>query len=540
MEFLEMGDPYETLKKIKNFGREEKFENPSVEIFRAQAQFLREVEDEYRELAPMEMSYPYYQITYTHMSLSQLRTYLTFRTRFKKHNYNFTKVDYIKPPYLYLFICELINNVYEDEYSPKQIMAILMNIAANKSYVFYAGKFNPEGSASKSIVAIIRAYYILHHDVLPERLEYYLRGYDEIVEYNWGINEWNVHTIEDYRGVVRLKWDDLKTIEVSADHKITPLMFYINATDEEKQKIETSVTYTLNKLSRVFAKNGINLKSLFFSRPQKPMKLFNNLIFDERLDTAPEKTTVRLNEFHRAIKNKQGWNFVGFEIDEKRYIIGYILKHIEITMRVKSELNPLIEPRLSDIRFKFFKSKTKGGDTPDWKRQVMRIIEQKAFVALIKKYVDESFEGIGEAKKPESVMFVEPVIIPDQIEIQMDKLEEIRAANEDTAMMLKTSEEIEILEQELQKEQATRAQTHEIETEIEQGFGGFINQLNEIELELIITRLSGTGHIKPDLLQIEKINEKALETIGDNLLDAESGEIYEDYIEDLQQMIGER
>lgn len=537
MRFLEMGDPYETLKKIKNMGRGKHQRYDAVEFFIAQAYFLKDVEDDYDEFASIESNYPYHQLMYGHLSLPQLRTYLTWRTKFRR-DYQLAQNSYIRGQYLYLYVCELINQITNQPV--EDIMTVLVNILNTKAYTHIYAIDSPLGSHQATMIEIIKSFYIIHHKKFDKKLEYYLRGFEHLIKFDWGLDMWKMYHMSDYKAVGKGDWSRLEIIEISSDYKMSTLGMYNKAKADQKNEMAQCVQYVLTKLIRPFEKNGVNFKTLFYSRPLKPMRLFEGLIFDRKLEDSPERTMVRLNDFHRAIKLKNDWHFMGFCIDEKKVIVGYILKYIEIFIRKEREYKQkLSEPKLQDIKYRFLKAtqgqKNEYADVPTWKHRVIRILESPNFVPLIEKYVADFYQCEQRNKRNEAP--------PLEIKIDLSQLEQIRADNLHIAekladMEMDADEELEIempqLETNLIVQTEPVVQVVVVEEDTLGGFAGFVQLLSAEEKTALAQLLAGTD-VSLSLLDLENINEKALQVIGDNVLEMGVGgaRIYEDYVAEL-------
>lgn len=513
------------LRKLHRIGIGERLTVSSAQIFVAQSFYLREITDHLPEADYVPFLGGELGETphFNNLTMAQLRTYLSWRTTLKagetiSERITYDKLRAVSKPYVCLYLCELINDIVYD--SPEETMNVLVAIERHGHWNYH---WKDEFGWRRALVSdwweirvsnVTKSYYLVNHESLDQHYATY-------------VQEKKQDDLE--QGVLNYEWGYLPVVEYSSSHKISELGMYQNSEEKEKKEIEACVHYVLRRLERLFLKHETSLKKLFYSKKTVPYSLFHALTFDRTLDMVELDTNVALDKYFQGVKTAEGWQTLTLEIDEKRYAVGYILKYIEYHLRHALEYKSKVQPpKIDMLKVSFLKTGTIHDPTraPKWKRNTINLLTAKNFGDVIERYVMGYFrhEVIPTGENGEAV----------EVNIDATRLEDIRAAHEVVAEKLKTQEEREAEEAQVLKEAKPVAPVSMSEVPQAMGFEGLKAMLTPEEIALL--QQLKNGQTPPvDLITLETINEKALATISDNLLEVEgaSALIYEEYVEEL-------
>ena len=319
------------------------------------------------------------------------------------------------------------------------------------------------------------------------------------------------------------KWD-IGVVEQHSTYRITQRGFYKNGNTEV---IEECLYFVLEALGRLFSDNGLNFADLFVAEAQMGYYTpFQSAVY------APRKMankTISLSEYEVYEHNNGQWSariygFHGFSQTK-----GYILKAIEIQMRkALGGKQNLKAQSISEIRTEFTGNRALK-NTEGWKKQAYELIKGSSFDAVISEAIQGYIKSANLIVKGGEVEKAKPV------EIDMSKLGKIRDEHIQTAAKLSIEEEDEIIETSAKSATASSIDAPD-DLQID-GLVGLVEVLRIDEKSLLLSLLKGESgtDIQVSELMVEAINERALEAIGDNLVEGFDGQysVYEEYCDEL-------
>ncbi len=455
-------------------------------IFYKQGMFMKDFSDDYLGNASFSQYFPYYHM----MGYEQLRTYFTWRTEVRKGN-----VADISLSYAFLYLYELLNNI--GMHDPQEGLTHLM--------AFWKAFREYNKSVDKYMLRWLKDYHIYY--VLPH-------SFKEFIDTN--------NLTAHYPKMVDTDANFDLFCSISK-YDIRKSTFFI---DENAKLITDCFYFVANKLKLVFSDLGIGFDEAIV-HPTKKMsdwRPFKDALFYPWMKQADRRIVLSENEIYICSNNK--WTFsTVLTSDNGRQLLGYIMKQMEVALRkvtnykfkLSANINTVthevvgklkdaglsLEVIINDAVVQFYKEATK----------TVVIVDQVSLSRIRQEALDTQEKLI--VPEPET-QFIP--IIPDQYPYNLSV----------TSITDMPTMSPPVIEPPLLSN--TWASLKNILTEIEIGALS-VALLDVLELK----KYSNKCGVMLEVL-IDGINEKAMDYIGDNLLDEEFV-IYDDYKEQVKELI---
>ena len=481
---------------------QDKVRQENSEIFYKQGMFMKDFEDYYEETAEYKQYFPYYQM----MGYRQLRTYFTWRTQVRKGIVGKTSLSYA-----YLYLYELLNNI-----------GVADSQDSLDKLLFFWKQFRVyEPSLDKYVIRWLKDYHIYYD--LPQPFHEFIKE-KELTEY--------YPELADHE-------DRFELFCTISKYDIKKSVFY---TEEHETLIRECLEYTLDKLTTIFSDNGIELESIIFF-PTKSLTRwipFRDALFFPCTQQRDRKVAFSSKEAY-VCSEGQWFYQTALTTESGRQLAGYILKQMESVLRqaVKYKykitagigmLHPMmimklesagiaLEQSITDAVKEFYREATKTVVTVD--KGALAKIRREALETQEKLLVPED---AGETLSM-SLIVTEPPIV---LEAPPSDLRE--------SLLSDSMTKSETLHEDLQFEMTPMS---------ESPWKDLKNALSQTEQEALQFILHGDADIRqfadehnvmPEVLA-DGINEKAVDAVGDSLLDDEFS-IYDDYLEQVREMLG--
>lgn len=518
-------------RKFQRIEKDNYWRMDEDEIFYRQAKYLENFEDNYEVKNVHRNSYNIFGVdyTYSNFSFTDFRTYFSWRTKIRKGEFELIDWEYEQ-----IYINELLNQIgCKDE-----------NDVIEKLIDFWKGYRQCTLKIDSVMPNIIKEFYITNGFKIP---------YTEIMK---------KFPIE-----IKTQAKDLKDINKGIYTDKIDFLDEISTYKIAKSKLlETKYGYLLNqciekiftKLNQKFKENDISLSEMLMYKHEteywwNPLRNYN--IFHEKKPIGP--IIIEGIEKYECLNGM--WNKTIYSENRKyRNTIGYILKTMECYIREYLGYRKLKLPGkneiIKDIGEYYCSDKT---------RNILRKIYEMNLQEIIQ---IETIKFLEENKIPKMI-FKKPKEKQDEFE-QEEKIEVV-FNQEQFAKIREKSEEIQkalIIEEndEEVKNSVVREESIENDKEIseikkytidkpkevantqeENVFKKFAYNLNPEEKEIINVLLEkqdvenkimkiAQSHNEMLEVIISNINDKALETIGDTVIESDMSSIYEDYEEEIK------
>lgn len=459
-----------------------------------QGDFMADVEDDFERKAFFGLDMPLYAA----MSNSQLRTYFTWRTDFRRGKILGTDISYV---ILYCF--ELMNKIGVT--SSDEAFDKLCAIWENRSL------FTPH--LETVMPNWIKDFYAFNN--ITRELP------------NFPAKNPRAFSLED--GVFSGKF------ELLAEYSAYPIGESAFLTDETRPLMDGACAAVLNALSEYFAKRELNLSEILCGsiRTYYSWEPFKDALVDLDRQDGFHDTDLGFGERYCKKRGKPALEY--FDFSPSRGIIGYILKSAESELRVRTGKGRRITANVQMMRYDIC-NRTK----------LSSAIEDAEFTAVISKSVNDYCDkhGIFMLKKSAKTAKNESSeYVREKVQIDVSKLEKIREESDALAQKLIIPEADEIEEVKPAHTEKLPETTNDIRVpdDLSQEWQNLARSLSSAHIGILNALMSGNGtvfcrerNLMPETV-FEEINSSALEQIGDVII--ENGEILEDYSAEIMKII---
>lgn len=518
-------------RKFQRIEKDNYWRMDEDEIFYRQAKYLENFEDNYEIKNVHRSSYHMFGVdyTYSNFSFTDFRTYFSWRTKIRKDEFELIDWEYEQ-----IYINELLNQIgCKDE-----------NDVIEKLINFWKGYRQCTLKIDSVMPNIIKEFYIANGFKIP---------YTEIMK---------KFPIE-----IKTQAKDLKDINKGIYTDKIDFLDEISTYKIAKSKLlETKYGYLLNqciekiftKLNSKFKEEDIILSEMLMYKHEtehwwNPLRNYN--IFHEKKPIGP--IIIEGIEKYECLNGM--WNKTIYSEDRKyRNTIGYILKTMECYIREYLGYRKLKLPGkneiIKDIGEYYCSDKTRNVLRKIYKMNLQEIIQIETI-----KFLEENKIPKMIFKKPkekqdefEQEEKIEVVFNQEQFAKIREKSEEIQKAliieenDEEIKNSVVREESIENDKEISEIKKYTIDKPKEVaNTQEENVFKKFAYNLNPEEKEIINVLLEkqdvenkimkiAQSHNEMLEVIISNINDKALETIGDTVIESDMSSIYEDYEEEIK------
>lgn len=469
-------------------------------VFYKQGVFMQDFTDDYEEAEEFSSYFPNYQM----MSYKQLRTYFTWRTRVRQGVVEKTALSYV-----YLYVYELITNI-----------GVENPLAGLEQLMWFWQEYRElDSSLDNHIPAWIKDYHIYYD--LPHTFTEFVEGVG-MEEYYPGLAE-QENRFEQYCSIA--SYDIRKSGFVS---------------EETLPLFRESVGQVLEQLSVLMADNGASLEDSIF-QPMKSMAVwqpFKDALFFPA-NSQPNKTVmISPKEIYVCSNNSWGVSKV-ITTERGRKLLGYIFKQTESVLRrltgykhkLKADADILTHESVQMLE-------NKGTSIEKLVTGVTMAVYREATKTVVT--VDA---GNLQKIREEALVTQEKLTVPEEEEWSF-------ATKKETEMPVKSVQPVQKESTPEAKQISTEGILQMAEAPVEKPVSGpwteLKQALSEVELGALAVLLNNTADFKAfadtkGIMQevlADGINEKAMDIIGDGLMDEEFV-LYEDYIEEVRKLVEE-
>ena len=514
VEFREKAPVWEQFNKMRDIARDyralayggNRFFDPRVRwetarIFYKQGIFMQNFTDDYEEVAEYSSYFPNYQM----MGYEQLRTYFTWRTKLRQGVVEKTSLSYA-----YLYLYELITNIGVTD--PLEGLEQLM--------WFWQEYRELDAALDNHVPAWIKDYHIYYD--LPHTFAEFVEGV--------GLRQYYPELAEQENRF------DLFCSVSSYDIRKSSFV-----SEENLPLFQKSVGQILEQLSALMADNGMSLEDSIF-QPMKSMAIWqpfkDSLFFP--WNSQPDKTVmISPKEIYVCSHNSWGVSKV-ITTERGKKLLGYIFKQTEAVLRrltgykhkLKADAEILTHESVQMLR-------NTGSSIEKLVTGTITAVYREATKTVVK--VD-----VGNLQKirEEAYITQEKLTVPEEEEWSVAVRKTAVEGMSEKATSEKIAEQEQLEELPLKTESTESIPIAVPSPEAPVGPWAELKQaLSTIELLALSVLLEGadfkafadsTG-VMVEVLA-DGINEKAMDAIGDGLMDEEFV-LYEDYIEEVRKLV---
>lgn len=478
--FSEMRDIYRehraTFPYVDLFDR--RLRSSTAAVFYKQAVFMQDFEDDFLGNAPFSQHFPAYQL----MSYDQLRTYFTWRAKVRAGN-----ITNIGVSYAFLYIYELLANIGVDD--PLD--------GLNKLISFRETFCRFDSTIDRYVIRWLKDYYIYYNCAFS-------CGWAEYVE--------RYNLLEHFPSSGGGKFDLYCTI---SKYNIKSSVFY---TEKTKELIARCFLFVIARVRQCFEAAELPFDKALFRQTNRQINwlAFDGALFYNHLQQTDKCIILAENETYTCTSNL--WTFSGALTTEKgRRFVGYVMKCMESELR-----------RHYNFRFKL--SAKEGMINEDTLRVLMRagIDIKEVVVFAVRDFYRQETRTIVKVDLSSLDR-----IRSEAHSTQESLLVESESPNSDSALRLFSDDA-----------HSSFSESTEPETASDRDLWDSLkDSLSDIEVRSLSILLSGED-LKPFSSEcgimlevlIDGINEKAMDYIGDNLVD-DALTLYTEYLENVKGLV---
>lgn len=478
----------------KFFDKRVQWEN--ARIFYKQGVFMQDFTDNYEEFAEYSSYFPNYQM----MGYEQLRTYFTWRTRVRQGVVEKTSLSYA-----YLYLYELITN-----------LGVADAMEGLEQLMWFWQEYRElDAAIDNHVPGWIKDYHIYYE--LPHSFREFVEGV--------GLQAFYPELCEE---------DRFELFYRVSKYDIRKSAFF---SEEKEPLIRDCFDLVMARLSVVLAKEGVVLEDTVF-QPMKHMAVWqpfrDSLFFP--WNSQPDRT-VMLSPKEIYVCSGNSWAFSSVITTERgKRLLGYVFKQIESVLR-----------RLTGYKHKL------RADAESVTHEVAQILENAG--SSLEKVVTEAVtEVYREATKTVVKVNVGNLQkIREEAYITQEKLTVLEEEEWSFAHSVEQKGTVHMV-QDAEPESMPAAESEKSMLIAESSMEGvqtgpwteLKQTLTKVELQTLAMLINGIADLKAFadsqglMLEVlaDGINEKAMDAIGDGLIDEEFL-LYEDYIEEVRKLVEE-
>lgn len=515
--FGQMRDIARTHRSIYDSSRffDQRVQNNNAMIFYKQGIFMKDFTDDFTGNKPFSQYFPCYQM----MGYEQLRTYFTWRTKVRNGN-----VADISLSYAFLYIYELLSNI---------------------------GVSDPLDGLNK-LMSFWRAFSIYNKSIDKYVLRW-LKDYHIYYEFPHSFREFvDTNNLAEFYPKMMDTDDSFELFCSISRYDIRKSTFF---TDDNIELIKDCFGYLIEELKRIFADCGIDFdKSVFQpTRKMSEWKPFKGALFSPWLRQEDRRVVLSEKEIYICSNNK--WVFTTvITSGDGRQLVGYIMKQMEVALRkatkykfkLSANINTIthevidklrkaglsLEAIINDGVDHFYKEATKTVVIVD--HEALSRIRQEALVTQEKLYVPEQdmLTYVHLAPVIEKQLEADAPLVSDE---EKPFVPEAPVASEEEQLSFSFT---------TIKDMPSTAPHGIQKAPISDIWESLKRELTQIETKALSVVMLGEMELKKYAddcgimleVLVDGINEKAMDYIGDNLIDEEFV-LYDDYNEQVKELI---
>lgn len=488
--------------------------NHNAKIFYEQALFMEDFTDEYDDISNFTSYYPSYQ----QMGVEQLRTYFTWRTQVRKGI-----ISEIPLSYAYVYLYELLMNIGVSD--PEE--------GRERLFSFWNEFRDYDDSIDQYVPRWLKDYHIYYP--LSESFEDFVKK----------------KNLTAYFPELAAPQDDFALFRPLSRYEIEKSSFY---TEEQKELIHDCFLFVIKRLRQLFSRYDLDFDVTIF-RPAHNMTAwtpFQKALFHPWLAQPDRRVVLSPQELYVCCGGK--WTTSALLLSERnRRFITYIFKQMEASLRQVTQFRYKLSVKLGAVS-----------------EEILFLMEVcgVSFEAVIHEAVLDFYREwnkviiqVDEASlrriRQEALVTQERLTVPETTPLwETAKQESVRQETfrqeffqQEATSLTKTDIEVASIKNPI-KIDSVKSDPLEADlvgaapTDSLSPWTAFGAELTNRERHILSALLYGETSlpaaarvegILPEVLA-EGINEKAVDCIGDSLMDEEF-QIYEDYREPLKQLL---
>ena len=470
-------------------------DNPSrwreASLFYKQAKFMVDFSDDYQSYESLSMRAP----TFQRLGYDRLRTYFTWRTKVRNGEYPSVDVSYV-----FLYVYELL-----------MVMGVAGPADARHSLINLWNAYKDQGLDLKGFLPVwlmdFHIYYGMEHEFLNFASEH------DLLEY------YSENLLFEANEECCLRWWNK-----ASSYNIDKSTFY-NSSEDNASKMKKCFYAVINDMDTFFKSKHTSLQDIITHTEEtmRPWHHFRGAVFHKR-EHQPDRTVKMPGGAIYELVNDFWCTYYRIPYSYRKLIVGFLIKQTESQVRKFSGYKTALK---SDISILYTSE------------SCVRIIDYYKFepIAIIQQAVQRCFNEYNRIVV--NVDHSNLVRIREEADVITDKLvvqdEEGTPTGDLEAQQTSDNAEPQV---NLHLSSDSFGTFGDTLPEVNNQWVSFIRNLTAIEyeaLQVIIKSpseyktFSASRNVMPEILA-DSINEKAFETIGDNIMEMDDTPVvYEEY-----------
>ena len=485
----------------------------SAEIFYRQGMFMKDYSDNYPLTVPCSDRVPLYQ----QMGYEQLRTYFTWRTGVRMG-----EVAKTSEAYVFLYMYELLGNIGVD--SPQDGLEKILFLW--KEYSAYESHLN------YYMTGWLKDYFIYYPLGKPFRefiLEHGLAG--------------------SYNDVDQEDEEDFSKFLAVSKYNITKSAFFIGG---RESLIMDCFCHVLHNLRLLFVENSMDFDESIYEPVGKmyEWKPFQGAVFYDWMKQEDRRVRLSKKTIYCRLKNK--WYCGKVNVNENgRQLVGFIFKHMESVLRYVTGFKHKISANSSMLTHPAIMIlKKKGISIEDTIDRLTREFYRESTKTVVEVDAASLLQIRREALEIQEKLIIEEENFSNLSDfVSIPKNEKVHYVGAASCRPQPTDMEndpgFEYNEKPMREVKVISDEpTGDADCVAAPEMAGDKHAFTEIEIKALTALLAGSSDIKqiaaeygimPEVLA-GGINEKAMDLLGDCLLDTEFN-LYEDYMDYIKELV---
>ena len=476
----------EKFYEMRKLNIERPFARTDSELFYRQAKFMEDFTDDYEGNAKFNMYYPFYQ----NMGYEYLRTYFTWRTKVRQGD-----IQPISMSYVYLYIYELLSGIGTND--PADGLKKLLVLWNNDSFI--------KPGVEKYLPKWFKDYFIFYE--MPD-------SFSSFVEEHKMQKYYSLSLLFDENTKNKLElWNSI------SGYDVTNSKFY---NDGNEQIISDCFIAVLGAVQDFCNKRNTRFEDLLIYSVSRrsPWQPFKQALFGSRVNQTDRE--IKISEFERYYcKNGQWTANLPIYYSSQKDFVGYVIKKTEACLR-------------QAVNYKYkLAADMKSGSKPF--RELQRPAAKRAELdKVIEKAVSDFYRDLN------------------RIAVKVDHVNLARIREE----ALETQEQLIVPEDSgitatvtvviSENEMPPMLYEEPLTLSFADGWKALKNALTDVERQALSLALQESADLKSFanenniMLEVlaDSINEKAADSIGDNLLEVDDDLIlYDEYRENVAAIV---
>ncbi len=479
------------------YDRRVQYENSK--IFYKQGMFMKDFEDDYEEAVTYKSYYPNYQM----MGYKQLRTYFTWRTKVRRGVVESTSLSYV-----FLYIYELLNNIGVED--PQD--------GFNKLLFFWNDYRVYDETIDRYVIRWLKDYHIYYD--LPQSFKEFVDG----------------NNLSMYYPDLTDSEDEFELFCAISKYDIRKSVFY---TEDRIELIRECFNFTLDRMRVVFAEHHVDFdKAVFWPVKNMPTWTpFNGALFYQWYEQRDRQVIISSKETYICQRSVWVYN-TALTTEGGKQLVGYIMKQMESVLRECVKFKYNITASIHMVNSQVVNGLIYAGVEFD---EVIEAAVKEFYREATKTVVKVDFAALNKIRQ-EALITQEKLIVPEEEVVMLVSVPKEEEKPVENVVEESVVEAVELFWK--NGIEADLRQKDSKEAEDDNPWNALWGALNQTEKAALILALNGAANIKQFadehgiMLEVllDGINEKAMDFVGDSLLDDEFM-IYDDYTEQVKEMV---